>query len=123
MRQATSPSSSFIRALLHTELLLPEGPFLDTGADTSFMDEGLAIQLRIDRVPLSQSVPASALDCRILGTVTHQTVPVHLLLSDHYETIRFYILQTPRLPFILGYPWLRLLGHFGVRVTPVTKSA
>ncbi|KAI3368652.1 hypothetical protein L3Q82_025654 [Scortum barcoo] len=37
-----------------------------------------------------------------------QTEPIHMLLSgNHHETIQFHILHSPRLPLILGYPWLR----------------
>ncbi|KAI3361597.1 hypothetical protein L3Q82_013737 [Scortum barcoo] len=30
-----------------------------------------------------------------------------LLSGNHHETIQFHILHSPRLPLILGYPWLR----------------
>ncbi|KAI3364481.1 hypothetical protein L3Q82_010834 [Scortum barcoo] len=54
------------------------------------------------------AISASALDGHLLGTVTHQTEPIHMLLSgNHHETIQFHILHSPRLPLILGYPWLR----------------
>ncbi|KAF7655617.1 hypothetical protein LDENG_00053640, partial [Lucifuga dentata] len=72
------------------------------------MDEELVQQLGIDQKPLPRPVPANALDGHLLGTVTHLTMPVHLLLSgNHKETIQFHILQSPRLPLILGYSWLR----------------
>ena len=102
------------RALLQARLLLPDGPhtmatFIDSGADACIIDEELALQLGLGRVPLPQPVPARALDGHILGNVTHQTSPVHLLLSgNHHETIQFHILSSLRLPLILGYPWLRL---------------
>ena len=102
------------RALLQARLLLPDGPhtmatFIDSGADACIIDEELAHQLGLGRVPLPQPVPARALDGHILGNVTHQTSPVHLLLSgNHHETIQFHILSSLRLPLILGYPWLRL---------------
>ncbi|KAI3354919.1 hypothetical protein L3Q82_004718 [Scortum barcoo] len=51
---------------------------------------------------------ASALDGHLLGMVTLQTESIHMLLSgNHHETIQFHILHSPRLPLILGYPWLR----------------
>ncbi|KAI3375644.1 hypothetical protein L3Q82_003959 [Scortum barcoo] len=68
----------------------------------------LALQLGITQIPLSKAISASALDGHLLGTVTHQTEPIHMLLSgNHHETIQFHILHSPRLPLILGYPWLR----------------
>ena len=101
------------RPLSHARLLLPDSSqalvvFIDSGSDASIMDEELMLQLGIDRVPLSRPVPASALDGHLLGTVTHQTVPVHMLLSGkHHETIQFHVLRSPHIPLILGYPWLR----------------
>uniref|UniRef100_A0A8D3E3V3 Gypsy retrotransposon integrase-like protein 1 n=1 Tax=Scophthalmus maximus TaxID=52904 RepID=A0A8D3E3V3_SCOMX len=72
------------------------------------MDEGLVQQLWIDRVPLPRPVAVHALDGHLLGTVTHQTAPIHMLLSgNHHETVQFHILSSPRIPVILGYPWLR----------------
>ncbi|KAI3362598.1 hypothetical protein L3Q82_001690 [Scortum barcoo] len=102
------------RPLCHAKLLLHSGShtlattFIDSGADVSLIDEELALQLGITRIPLSKAISASALDGHLLGTVTHQTEPIHMLLSgNHYETIQFHILHSPRLPLILGYPWLR----------------
>ncbi|KAK5933649.1 hypothetical protein CgunFtcFv8_014112 [Champsocephalus gunnari] len=96
------------RPLSHARLLLPDGSqalavFIDSGSD-----EKLMLQLGIDRVLWSRPVPANALDGHLLGTVTHQTVPVHMLLSgNHHETIQFHVLRSPHIPLILGYPWLR----------------
>ncbi|KAI3358252.1 hypothetical protein L3Q82_003250 [Scortum barcoo] len=101
------------RPLCHAKLLLHSGShtlatFIDSGADVSLIDEELALQLGITRIPLSKAISASALDGHLLGTVTHQTEPIHMLLSgNHHETIQFHILHSPRLPLILGYPWLR----------------
>ncbi|TKS65266.1 Retrotransposon-like protein 1 [Collichthys lucidus] len=82
--------------------------FIDSGANVSIINEELAQQLEIERVPLPQPVPANALDGHLLGTVTHQTVPVQMLLSgNHHETIMFHILDSLRIPLILEYPWLR----------------
>ena len=111
-----SPTSELFpkrRPLCHARLLLAGGThtlslFIDSGSDVSLIDDDLAQQLNIDRVPLPQPAPASALDGHVLGTVTHQTRPVRMLLSgNHYETISFHILKSPHIPLILGYPWLR----------------
>ena len=81
---------------------------IDPGVDVSLNDEDLTVQLGIDQVPLPRPVPAKVLDGHLLGTVTHQTMPIHMLLSSsHHETIQFHILKSPYLPLILGYPWLR----------------
>ncbi|TWW59253.1 Retrotransposon-derived protein PEG10 [Takifugu flavidus] len=109
----TQDSAPCPRPLFHCFRLLLAGgshtltTFIDSGADVSLIDEELAVQLGIDQVPLLHSVPASALDGHLLGTITHQTTPIHMLLSgNHHETIHFHILKSPHLPLILGYPWL-----------------
>ncbi len=83
--------------------------FIDSGADANFMDDTLAAQLGIKWEPLPKPVPASALDGRLLCSVTHRTVPVHLGMSgNHQETLSFHLIHAPCIPVILGYPWLKL---------------
>jgi len=74
----TSPSSQ-PTPMLHVRLLLPQCPqalvtLIDSGANTSVMDEELAHQLGIECVLLPQPIAV--------------------------------ILPSPRIPLILGYPWL-----------------
>ena len=80
---------------------------IDSGADVSLIDKELAVQLGINLLPLPKPIPASALDGHLLGTITNQTSPVHMLLSGiHHEMIQFHVLTSPHTPLILGYPWL-----------------
>lgn len=81
---------------------------IDSGSDINIMDEALVQQLGIRCRPLSNPVPANALDGRLLGHVAQRSAPVHMLLAgNHHETVQFNILRTPRHPLVLGYPWLR----------------
>lgn len=62
------------------KLLLPDdshtlATFFDSGFDSNIMDEGLAMQLGLDRIPLDPPIPAQALDGHLLETVNHQTAP------------------------------------------------
>jgi len=51
----------------------------------------------------------NALDGRLLSVITHQTVPLSLLISgNHHELISFFIMSAPHTPVVLGLPWLRL---------------
>lgn len=96
---SSKSSSVFDQTLFITILLLLQisqvlSTFIDSGADTNIFDEGLARQLGIGLQPLPCPVPAQALDGHLLGTVTHQTVRVHLLMSgNHHETIQFHVLS------------------------------
>ncbi|KAI3374617.1 hypothetical protein L3Q82_021191 [Scortum barcoo] len=81
--------------------------FIDSGADVSLIDEELALQLGITQdSPLQGHLCQRACLMDIYwGQVTHQTEPIHMLLSgNHHETIQFHILHSPRLPLILGTP-------------------
>lgn len=45
----------------------------------------------------------------LLVQVDHQTVPVLVRLSgNHQEKIRFPAIDSPYIPLVLGYPWLKL---------------
>ncbi|TWW68233.1 hypothetical protein D4764_19G0000310 [Takifugu flavidus] len=58
---------------------------------------------------ISRRVPLHEPDGHILGSITHRTSPVQLLISgNHHETIQFHILDFLNPPLILGYPWLQL---------------
>lgn len=106
-------SSQIKRPLFQVKLLLSDNShtlatFIDSGSDGNIMDEGLAMQLGLERIPLTPPIPARALDGHLLGTVTHQTSPVHMLISgNHHETIQFHLLPSSNIPLILGFPWLR----------------
>lgn len=99
--------------LLQIRLLLTNtthtlAALVDSGAEANIMDAELARQLGIGLHHLSPPVPARALDGHPLGTVTHISAPVTMLLSgNHQESIQFYLLRSPGQPLILGYPWLR----------------
>ena len=108
-----SRPSSVSRSLCQVRLLLPQGSqtlatLIDSGSDAKIIDNNLARQLGVSRIRLPVPVSTNALDGRLLGTVIHQTVPIHMLLSgNHHETIQFHILSSPHHPLLLGFPWLR----------------
>lgn len=81
---------------------------IDSGADESFLDWGLARKLRLCVSPLTSPLEAQALDGRLLFNVTHVTPPVKLVISDsHTETMTFHLCSCPAHPVILGLPWLK----------------
>ncbi|TWW75360.1 hypothetical protein D4764_13G0000220 [Takifugu flavidus] len=106
-------SSQIKRPVFLAKLLLADdshtlATFIDSGSDGNIMDKGLAMQLGLERIPLNPPIPARALDGHLLGTVAHQTAPVHMLISgNHHETIQFHLLPSSNIPLILGFPWLR----------------
>lgn len=81
---------------------------IDSGSDLNFMDEDLVQQLGIQIKTLPDPIRAHVLDGRPLEGIRHQSVPVRMVMAgNHHETVQFYVLQSPRHPLVLGYPWLR----------------
>lgn len=109
----TSKPSPISSPLCQARLLLPQGSqtpatLIDSGSDAYIIDNDLALQVGVCPIHLPAPVPANALDGHLLRTVTHHTVPIHMLLSgNHHETIQFHILSSPRHLLLLGFPWLR----------------
>lgn len=88
---------------------IDQGVLIDSGADESLIDWGLVKQLKIKTVPLSHPVSASALDGRLLFTVTHCTEPIRITINkDHTESMQFHIFESTQHPIILGFPWLKI---------------
>lgn len=77
--------------LLCVCLLLPRGPnepvtLINLGADACFMCREAARQLGMGCEPLPRSIPVRAPDGHQLGTVSHQTRSVDMLLAgDHFH--------------------------------------
>ena len=101
------------RPLIHAQLFCKGqvntvSVLIDSGADTNLLDRALAEQLGIEQEPLSQPIKATALDGRLLCTVTHRTIPLRLGMSgNHTELLTFHLIHAPQQPIILGHPWLK----------------
>ena len=106
-------SSTYHRVLTPTVISTPDQEvsvkvLIDSGADESFLDWGLARRLRLCVSPLASLIEAQALDGSLLFKVTHVTVPVKFIISDsHTEAMTFHLCSCPAHPVILGLPWLR----------------
>lgn len=84
---AAKSSSSSLHPLFQVKLLLPGdshtlATFIDS--DCNIMDEGLAMQLGLEKVPLNTPIPAKALDSHLLGTVTHQPREIMTLATGSF---------------------------------------
>ncbi|CAJ1057674.1 uncharacterized protein LOC108874699, partial [Xyrichtys novacula] len=82
---------------------------IDSGADDNFIHAGLAarLQLPLEELPAPRKV--TALDGRVIASITHCTVPLTLILSgNHREDIRLFLLPSPHSPLVLGLPWLQI---------------
>ena len=78
--------------------------FVDSAADTGFKDSMPAPEPELGIGPgaLSQT---NALDEQLLFSVTHRIISVCLGMSgNHHELLTFYLIDTPHLPVILGFP-------------------
>uniref|UniRef100_A0A3Q3A042 Reverse transcriptase domain-containing protein n=1 Tax=Kryptolebias marmoratus TaxID=37003 RepID=A0A3Q3A042_KRYMA len=93
-RRAVSPSSLAV--------------FVDSGADTEFMDASLAQSLKLRLKPSTRNTEVQAIDGHVLHQVERETEPVKLIIGGkHHESIMFLIINSPDIPVILGATWLR----------------
>lgn len=86
----------------------PQKVLIDSGADASFMDKGLAWEFGLGSVPLERLVWATSLDGRPLWYISHRTTPVRVtfpmvtlnsspsLNSPHTYNLRFWDLNGSR---------------------------
>uniref|UniRef100_A0A8C6Q666 Gypsy retrotransposon integrase-like protein 1 n=2 Tax=Nothobranchius TaxID=28779 RepID=A0A8C6Q666_NOTFU len=80
---------------------------LDSGCERNMLDNTVVQKLDIPTIPLPTPLKASSLDGGTLTTITHQTVPVNLLVSgNHQESISFFVFPSPHSPVVLGHDWL-----------------
>lgn len=80
--------------------------FIDSGADESFMDWGLAKRLGLRTERLERTIKAQDLNGNYLFTITHGTEPVELHLQDNQEIMTFFLFDSSSHALILGLPWL-----------------
>lgn len=81
---------------------------VDSEAAANFMDITLANTLQVPSSPLPSSLSVTALDGRALGEggVSLHTSPLRMTVQQHQEEVRFYLIQSPEFPVVLGHPWL-----------------
>lgn len=72
------------------------------------MDFKMAQSLAIHPVTLQEPLNITAVDGSPLGSgrVSECTPPLQLKVGNHQELIQFLLIHTPKLPIILGFPWL-----------------
>lgn len=77
---------------------------IDSGSDASIM--ALSCQSGIGQVPLLKAISTRPLGGHLLGAVTHQTTPIHVLMPGNDNgTFQLNILPWLCIPIILGYAW------------------
>ena len=81
---------------------------LDSGSDASFICPNLVRRMCIPTVPLAVPLRPCALTGIPLEEVRRATTPVKVLISgNHQEEMVFHVISSPRIPLVLGRPWMR----------------
>ena len=107
--ECTSSSRPQVNAaLVWRSKSVPIPALIDSGADESFLDRQVAMQMNINLLPLDCPLQAKALNGLPLARVDSKTVPVTIILSNHREDIELHIIDCPQTPLVLGFPWLKL---------------
>ncbi len=84
---------------------------IDSGAAGNFIDADFAKMYDLPLIPCKSPLAVAALDGKPLGAgqVQHTTSDICLTTGVlHSEIIRFFIIQAPNNPVVLGLPWLQL---------------
>uniref|UniRef100_A0A146SAR5 Gypsy retrotransposon integrase-like protein 1 n=1 Tax=Fundulus heteroclitus TaxID=8078 RepID=A0A146SAR5_FUNHE len=82
--------------------------FVDSGADTEFMDQTFAQSLNIKLCPGPSPRSVLALDGHKLHHSCLVTEPLELQMGgNHVEKLTFMVINSPQVPIILGATWLR----------------
>ncbi|SAL96232.1 hypothetical protein, partial, partial [Absidia glauca] len=82
---------------------------IDTGAHSCFMSEALVKQNNIPCKKKPEPIPIHTIDGSPLSGdgITHETMPIELIIDGHKETATFNILSRSTYPIILGAPWYK----------------
>ncbi len=93
--------------LCHNLISLPLLALTNSGAEQNFLDANLVSQAGINSVPLDSPMRVCALDGRVLAQASHQTEPLHLILSgNHCEYLQFFFSFLT----LTGLPEISLVG-------------
>uniref|UniRef100_A0A3Q3GHN4 Gypsy retrotransposon integrase-like protein 1 n=1 Tax=Kryptolebias marmoratus TaxID=37003 RepID=A0A3Q3GHN4_KRYMA len=81
---------------------------VDSGCEQNLIDSMLVQQMSIETEPLSIPLRVTAIDGNTLPQITHQTRPLHLIISgNHSELTSFFVFPMANSPIILGFKWLQ----------------
>ena len=103
----SSPRTLTPVTVTHHDISHDSHAFIDSGADESLMNWGLAKKMKLKVELLPQPIEASALDGSPLFRVTHKTEPIRMTVGSHFETLSFHLYHAPQRSIVLGLPWLR----------------
>lgn len=91
-----------------TQQTLPVDVLIDSGADDNFIDIDLVQKHNLPVYQLDQPKRILAIDGRPIGSVSHKTQPINLILSgNQHELTELFVISSPLPPIVLGLPWLQ----------------
>lgn len=94
--------------LINQDQSVPLSALIDSGCEQNLIDSSFVKQMSIETVPLAVPLRVTALDGGSLPQITHQTKPLHLVISgNHSEVISPFVFPTASSPIILGFKWLQ----------------
>uniref|UniRef100_A0A3Q2QA15 Retrotransposon gag domain-containing protein n=1 Tax=Fundulus heteroclitus TaxID=8078 RepID=A0A3Q2QA15_FUNHE len=109
-RITTSPNLLFPVTILVNSKGHNLSALVDSGADTEFMDETLARRLGIKLLPSPDTHRVVALDGHQINQCQLVSEPIELFFGgggNHTERLSFLIIESPQVPVVLGFTWLR----------------
>ena len=84
---------------------IPLSAFIDSGADSSFMDLSFAQRIQVPLIELSTPISLEVAHGEAVGLIRFRTVPLQLHIGDHIETISFFVTALAH-DVLLGFTWM-----------------
>ena len=102
---SSQPTRSFIIPMTIGLEKIQVDDLLDSGASTSFLDRTFAKRHNIMLQKKSNQVQAEVIDGRPI-VVSHETMPIEIIMKDHTSRIMFNIIDSPLHSVIFGISWI-----------------
>lgn len=87
----------------HRYTMVTLGALIDSGADESLMDWGLAHKLSLKTERLPQPIEAGSVNGSPFFRITHKTEKILVSINDRETNMSFHVFSAP----MLGLPWLK----------------
>lgn len=91
----SSPGILTVVQVTHRDTMVTLGALINSGADESLMDWGLAHKLSLKTERLPQPIEASALYGSPLFRITHKTEKILVRINDHETNMSFHVFSAP----------------------------
>lgn len=91
LQKEDSPRLSLPATLICNNQSVPLSVLIDSGCEQNLIDATFVQQMSIETEPLAVPLRVTAIDGNTLSQVTHQTKPLHLIISGNHSEITSFL--------------------------------